>query len=498
MKGKVFLVGAGPGDDQLITLKGLECIKRSDVIVYDRLASKGLLDNRKEECELVYVGKRSSHHTKTQDEINEIICQRALGGKIVTRLKGGDPYVFGRGGEEAKYLKDRGIDVEIVPGITSAIGGLAYAGIPITHRDYASSFHVITGHLKDKDKELDWKVLAKLKGTLVFLMGMGELEHITKKLIENGLKKDTPVAVINWATTEKQRVFTGTLRDIYGITLEKGLSSPSIIVIGDVVRLRKDLNFFETKPLYGKKILVTRAHSQASKLTNKIHELGGTPIEFPVIRIKDLSDQSSIGQEIRRVNKYNYIIFTSQNGVRLFFRRLFFLGLDMRQLANTTIVAIGKATAREIEKYHLHVDIVPKEYVAEGIFKELKDRLRPEDKILIPRAKNSRDFLVKHLSNLCFVKELKIYETLLGEGVESKEEIKGLLRNKGIDYITFTSSSTVKNLVKILGDTKVLQDVKLVSIGPITSKTIADFGLKVYKQAKNYDIGGLVEVLKED
>ncbi|SJZ42423.1 uroporphyrinogen-III C-methyltransferase [Garciella nitratireducens] len=498
MKGNVFLVGAGPGDAQLITLKGLECIKKADVIVYDRLVSKKLLDYKKKHCELIYVGKKSSHHTKTQEEINEIMYQKALEGKVVTRLKGGDPYVFGRGGEEAQYLKEKKIDVEVIPGITSAIGGLAYAGIPITHRNHASSFHVITGHLKEEEKDLNWKVLAKLKGTLVFLMGMSELEHITQNLIKNGMEEDTPVAVINWATTNKQTVVTGTLKDIYEITLKKALSSPSIIVVGRVVNLRQDLNFFENKPLYGKKILVTRARNQASKLTQKIYELGGTSIEFPVIQIKDLSNQPSIIQEIQRIEQYNYIIFTSQNGAKLFFHRFFSLGLDIRKLANMTIVSIGKATAKEIEKYHLHVDIIPKKYIAEGIFEELKDRLVPEDKILIPRAKNSRDFLIEQLSNICLVKELKIYETLLGEGVESKEKIKNLLKKKEIDYVTFTSSSTVRNLIKILKNPKILQDIKLISIGPITSKAIENFGLNVYKQAKNYDIDGLIEILKQD
>lgn len=498
MKGKVFLVGAGPGDYRLITLKGLECIQAADVIVYDRLASKKLLDYRKKGCELIYVGKKSSNHTKTQDEINEIICQRALEGKVVTRLKGGDPYVFGRGGEEGEYLVSRGVEIEVVPGITSAIGGVAYAGIPITHRDYASSFHVITGHLKEEDRELDWETLAKLKGTLVFLMGMSELESITTNLIENGMAKATPVAIIHWATTEKQRVVTGTLEDIHTIVLEAGIASPSIILVGEVVKLRKDLNFFEEKPLFAKKILVTRARAQSSKLSHQIDELGGTPIEFPVIKIKDLSQEERICQEIERVNQYNYIIFTSQNGVRIFFDRLLSLGLDMRQLVNTTIVAIGRATAEEIEKYHITADIIPRNYIAEGILETLKDELQPQDRILIPRAKESRDFLVDRLSKLCRVKELKIYETILGEGVESKEEMQNLLENKDIDYITFTSSSTVKNLVQILGNVELLKNINLVSIGPITSKTIEDFGLKVYKQAESYDIEGIVKILKED
>ena len=497
MKGKVYLVGAGPGDYKLITLKGREAIEAADVIVYDRLASPNLLKFKKKDCELIYVGKKSSDHTKTQDEINDIICQEALEGKIVTRLKGGDPYVFGRGGEEGQYLIDRGVDVEIIPGITSAIGGLAYAGIPITHRDYASSFHVITGHLKDESNELDWDVLAKLKGTLVFLMGMSELQKITANLIENGMKSTTPVAVINWATTDKQKVAVGNLEDIYEVTQRKGLTSPSIIVVGDVVKLREDLNLFETKPLFGKKVIVTRARSQSSKMTEKIYQLGGSPIELPVIKIKDLSDDLTIIEEIKKVGEYNYLIFTSQNGVKLFFERFFSLGLDVRALSGVKIVAIGKATAKELEGFYLHADIVPDKYIAEGIYDELKDILKPEDKILLPRAKETRDFLVEELSKLAEVKEIKIYETILGEGTKKVEEVKSLLEKKEINYITFTSSSTVKNLVKILGNTDLLKDQKLISIGPITSNTVKEFGLDVYGEAEKYDIDGVLKVILE-
>ncbi|MPW26277.1 uroporphyrinogen-III C-methyltransferase [Alkalibaculum sp. M08DMB] len=495
MSGKVFLVGAGPGDYKLITMKGLECIKDADVIVYDRLASPKLLTYKRNECELIYVGKESSNHTKTQDEINEIICEKALEGKIVTRLKGGDPYVFGRGGEEGQYLIDRGVDVEVIPGITSAIGGLAYAGIPITHRDYASSFHVITGHLKEENQELNWEVLAKLKGTLVFLMGMSELKNISANLIGNGMKANTPVAVINWATTERQKVAVGTLDDIYDITLREGLSSPSLIAVGDVVKMRGSLNFFENKLLNGKKVLVTRARAQSSTLSDKIYNLGGTPIEFPTIKIEDLSEEKSITDEIMKVKEYNYIIFTSQNGVKLFFNRMIDLGLDMRQLANATIVAIGNVTAQEIKKYNLIADIVPKKYIAEGIYEELENRLSSDDKILIPRAKESRDFLVDELNKICFVKELKVYQTVLGEGIQSQDNIKKMIMNKEIDYITFTSSSTVKNLVKMIGDPEILKNSHLISIGPITSKTMMELGLEVYREAEDYDIDGIIKVL---
>ncbi|MFR4766967.1 MAG: uroporphyrinogen-III C-methyltransferase [Paraclostridium sordellii] len=275
MKGKVYLVGAGPGDYKLMTLKGMECIKKSDVIVYDRLANEKYLKEAKDNCEFIYVGKASSNHALPQDQINEVITKKALEGKIVTRLKGGDPYVFGRGGEEAEFLLDNGIEFEVVPGITSAIGGLCYAGIPITHRDYSSSFHVITGHLKDDENdELNWNALANNEGTLVFLMGIANLKKISNNLIREGKSKETPVALISWATRYNQSVVTGSLENIYDIAIKEGVKPPTLIVVGDVVKLREKLNFFENKPLFGKNILVTRARTQSSTLVEKIMDLG--------------------------------------------------------------------------------------------------------------------------------------------------------------------------------------------------------------------------------
>ncbi|NTW72282.1 MAG: uroporphyrinogen-III C-methyltransferase [Eubacteriaceae bacterium] len=496
MKGKVYLVGAGPGDYKLITLKGLQTIEEADVVVYDRLVGKELLKYAKSGCEFIYVGKESSNHTKTQDEINDIICDKALEGLVVTRLKGGDPYVFGRGGEEGEYLVDRGVEVEVVPGITSAIGGLAYGGIPITHRDHASSFHVITGHLKDEDSELDWPTLAKLKGTLVFLMGMAQLDKIANSLIANGMEASTPAAIVNWASTKKQRAVTGTLETIYKTALDNAIGSPGIIVVGSVVNLREKLNFFENKPLFGKKILVTRAREQASSLTEKIHDLGGEAVEFPTISIKDISPQTDIVEQIKNLKDYSWLIFTSQNGVRIFFENLFKAGFDVRQLSHIKIAVIGKVTADELMKYSLKPDIIPAKYIAESIYEEILPLLKPEDKILIPRAKEARDYLTDQLKKHCVVQEVKIYETIIGEGIQDKDEIVEMLENNEIDYVTFTSSSTVKNLIKILGDKKeLLKKSKLVSIGPVTSETIRDNGFLVSSEAEVYDIPGMIEVL---
>lgn len=499
MKGKVYLIGAGPGDYKLITMKGLECIKKAHVIVYDRLASPKLLQYRKPDSKLIYVGKESKNHVKTQDEINEIICQEAKQGNIVARLKGGDPYVFGRGGEEAQYLLSNNVEFEVVPGITSAIGGLAYGGIPITHRNYASSFHVITGHLKDDDKELDWQVLSKLKGTMVFLMGMSELKNITENLMKYDMPADTPVGIVHWATTDKQKVVTGQLNDIVRITQEKNIKNPSLIVVGQVVNLREQLNFHEKKPLYGKNILVTRSREQSSKLSDIIYDLGGNPVEFPTIKIKDLSGQDNITEEIRKVKEYNYLVFTSQNGVKIFMNRLLTLGGDIRDLRDVKIAVIGNATAKELENYYIKADVIPKEYIAESLFNELKNIVKKEDRILIPRAKETRDFLVDSLSDLCCVTELKIYETLMGDTGELKNKVVEMFEEGKMDYITFTSSSTVKNLFSMLDERlDLFNKSKMISIGPITSDTVRTLGMTVYKEAEQYDIQGLVSVLTND
>jgi uroporphyrinogen III methyltransferase / synthase len=499
MKGKVYLVGAGPGDYKLMTLKGMECIKKSDVIVYDRLANENYLNEVKDNCEIVYVGKASSDHTLSQDEINELIVQKAKEGKVVTRLKGGDPYVFGRGGEEGEYLLENGISFEVVPGITSAIGGLCYAGIPITHRDHASSFHVITGHLKDDENDsLNWNALSNIEGTLVFLMGVANLNKICKNLIKEGKDKTTPVAIINWATRYNQKVVTGTLENIYDIVLKENIKPPSLIVVGDVIKLRDKLNFFEDKELFGKNIVVTRARSQSSTLVEKISDLGGNAIQVPTIKIDEITPNKELEQEISNIEKYSYIILTSQNAVDIFLNNMYKMNVDLRKLHNAKIVAIGPATANALRDKGIIADIIPEKYVAESIYEALKDKLNKNDNILIPRASNARDYLLEKLSEICSVKEIHIYNTVMESS--DREHILKLLNESKIDYITFTSSSTVKNFINILGNENIdkLSNMKLISIGPVTSKTINSYGLEVYKEAVEYTIDGILDCIKLD
>jgi len=499
MKGKVYLVGAGPGDHKLMTIKGLECIRKSDVIVYDRLANSSFLKEAKSNCEFIYVGKASSNHILPQEDINKVISEKAIEGKIVTRLKGGDPYVFGRGGEEAEELVNRGIDFEVVPGITSAIGGLCYAGIPITHRDHASSFHVITGHHRDDDtKEINWHALANNKGTLVFLMGVSNLKRISENLIKEGKDKNTPVAFISWATRYNQRVVTSTLENLYKDAIEQNVKPPTLIVVGSVVELRDKLNFFENKKLFGSNVAVTRSRLQNSTLVEKISDLGGNPIEIPTIKIEKIEDNFDLEKEIKDIQKYTYIAFTSKNSVDIFFDKLEEMNLDSRALAGLKVCSIGSATSDSLNKRGIKTDICPKKFVAEYLFEELKEDLTSEDNVLIPRSENARDYLVENISKLCPVKEVHIYRTVIDS--DKKDEVIDVLNSEDLDYITFTSSSTIKNLVEIIGEDKLslLKRIKVVSIGPITSKTARDFGIEIYKEADVSTIDGIVDVIIED
>ena len=501
MKGKVYLVGAGPGDYKLITLKALECIKNSDVIVYDRLANCNYLKEAKENCEIIYVGKQSNNHTLSQSDINRLILDKAKNGKIVTRLKGGDPYVFGRGGEEGQTLNKEGIEFEVVPGITSAIGGLCYAGIPITHRDYASSFHVITGHLRDDDKEnseINWNALANIKGTLVFLMGVSNLDNITKNLINEGKPKSTPVAIISWATRYNQKVITSTLEDAYKTGIKENVKPPSLIVIGDVVNLRDELNFFENKPLLGKSIVVTRSRTQNSSIVEKIIDLGGNPIEIPTIKINKIENNIELEEEINKIKEYTYLIFTSKNGVEIFFDKLNEMNLDSRALATLKICAIGSATQKELKLNGINADIIPNEYVAESLFNTLKYNLNKYDNILIPRAKGGRDYLIDKLSEICTVKEVNTYETVID--TSKKDEILNILEKYKVEYITFASSSSVRNFVEIIGNENLnkINNCKTISIGPVTSSTAKELNIDIYKQSSKATIDSMIEAIIKD
>jgi len=497
--GYVYLVGAGPGDPKLITVKGTECLKNADVIVYDRLSSPRLLSYAKPEAELIYAGKSPVRHTLKQDEINEVLVTKAREGKVVTRLKGGDPFVFGRGGEEALYLLANGIPFEVVPGITSGIAVPAYAGIPVTHREFNSTLAIITGN-EDPAKEdtsIEWDKISTGCGTIVFYMGMSNLPRIVERLTAHGRSPDTPVAVIRWGTRPEQQTVTGALHNIVEKAREAKMGHPAIIVVGEVVSLRDKLKWFERKPLFGKRVVVTRSRNQASVLAEKIEYLGGEPWEFPTIEITDPLDFSPLDQAITGIESYDWLILTSVNGVRSFMTRMKHLRKDVRSLGNTKIVAIGPKTREEIEQHGIFCEFMPEEFVAEAIIETLKNQDIRGKKFLLPRADIARKVLPDTLASLgAEVHEVIAYRTVTGAG--SSEDMLKMLEEKRIQVITFTSSSTVRNFVGKLGQENVLRlldGVTVACIGPITSGTARELGLKVDIEAAEYTIDGLLSAI---
>lgn len=501
MQGIVYLIGAGPGDYRLLSLKARDCLMAADAVVYDRLADHRILQHARKDAEMIYVGKASSDHTMRQEEISQLLVDLAKEGKTVARLKGGDPFVFGRGGEEALLLKENNLPFEIVPGITSAISVPAYAGIPVTHRGVAASFSVITGH-EDPTKEnsdIHWESLATATDTLVFLMGVANIPKITAKLMENGRSGDTPVAIIRWGTKPQQQVWTTTLADAPDMAKREGIKPPSIFLVGDVVNLREQLAWFDntdTKPMFGTKVLVTRSRAQASKLTASLEVLGADVWEVPAIEIQDPSDGfAEIDEAIKRIREYKWLIFTSVNGVDNFFERMSEARLDGRALANAKVCAIGSATADELEAWGIIADVVPEKFVAEGVIEALQGEIAKGDRVLIPRAKEAREVLPDTLREMgAEVDVVTAYETVKAK--VDPEPLKQALSAGDIDIVTFTSSSTVKNLLEIIGDAELLKKVKLAAIGPVTANTLKENGLEPTIVAEEYTIAGLVEAIK--
>jgi uroporphyrinogen III methyltransferase / synthase len=494
--GKVYLVGAGPGDLGLVTLRAKECIEQADVIVYDHLANPEMLGWAREDAEIIYAGKEAGKHALKQDEINALLIEKAREGKQVVRLKGGDPFVFGRGAEEAKAVVDAGIAFEIVPGITSAIAGPAYAGIPVTNRAQNSHVTFFTGH-EDPAKtqsSIDYAALAKLGGTQVMLMGVERIEAIAQRMMEQGARKDLPVALVRWATTGRQETLVGTLENIARRVVDRGFEAPAVAVFGDVVALRENLSWYEKRPLSGKRIVVTRTRKQASELSNRLRALGAEIVELPTIRIEPPTDLREFAELVQDAHSYDWLVFTSPNGVEAFFEMFFKLYDDAREIGGVRIAAIGPATAQRVKDYHLHVDLQPEEFVAEAIVREFAKQGGVENlRILIARAEKARDVLPKELSGLgAIVDEGFAYRT-----VPETRDATGARRRlleEGADLITFTSSSAVENFVALgLPWPKGMQ---VASIGPVTSKTAREQGLKIDIQARQYDIEGLVEAIR--
>ncbi len=504
IKGKVYLVGAGPGDPGLITVKGLECIKKADVIVYDRLAGKELLSFAKAGAEFIYAGKSPAGHTLKQAEINELIVEKARAGKTVARLKGGDPFVFGRGGEEAQALARAGVPFEVVPGVTSAVAAPAYAGIPVTHRKSASTLGIITGN-EDPAKEsssIDWSKIATGTDTLVFLMGMANLPGIVSKLLENGRPHSTPAAVIMWGTTAGQKTVTGTLADIVQKAQSTGLKNPAVIIVGEVVSLREELNWFEKKPLFGMKVLVTRPWEQAGTLSEKLRELGCEVLALPAIEITAPENFEPLDRAIEELPSFRWVVFTSANGVNYFFKRLFDLGYDTRRLFSARVCSIGPKTAQALKNYGIAADCMPGEYRAEEVASLLLKLVSAGDRVLLPRADIAPPSLARSLRETgAEVVEVTAYRTVkpAGAGKPDGQDSIHMLQAGKIDVVTFTSSSTVRNFVEITGiDPATLNRLTRVAcIGPVTAGTAEQLGIVPDIVAKEHTAEGLVKAMAE-
>ena len=500
-KGMVYLVGAGPGDAGLLTLRGAELLARADVVVYDALVNPDLLRLASKSAEIVYGGKRAKDHAIPQDELNRLLIGKAREGKTVVRLKGGDPYVFGRGGEEAEELAAAKIPFEIVPGVSSVVAAPNYAGIPLTHRSYCSSFTVVTGH-EDPAKaggELDWAQLAAAPGTKIVLMGAERIGQIAEALRANGMAPATPVAMVRWGTTGRQQSIAGTLADIADLAAAKNFAAPAVTVIGEVVKLRSKLNWFENRPLFGQRIVVTRTREQASELSRQLRELGAEVLEIPTIKIIPPNRQEGIMEAIAGLNAYDWIVFTSPNGVLSFFDYFFKKFQDLREIGGVRIAAVGPATAAKLKELHLQVDLMPDEYVATRIVDALAAFESIENlRILLPRAEVANADLPKLLEDKGgIVDDIACYRT-----VPETEDITGAAAKmlaEGVDWITFTSSSTVENFsarFDLPALLKQFPQTRTASIGPETSKTLDAFGIKPTVEAQPHTIDGLIRALE--
>jgi uroporphyrinogen III methyltransferase/synthase len=493
--GKVYLVGAGPGGEGLITLAGYSLLDKADVIVKDRLANDDLLRSLEPACEIIDAGKAPGDHKMSQDEINALLIKLAKEGKTVVRLKGGDPFVFGRGGEEAEALAEAGIPFEIVPGISSAIAVPAYAGIPVTHRGVARSFAVITAHEADDPSAsgIQWDKISTGIDTLVFLMGVENLPVIVENLVANGRNSDAPVAVIERGTTRRQRVVTGMLGDILNKCREAGIKPPAITVVGEVVRLREKIAWFEQGPLFGRTVVVTRPEAYAQDFSRAIRALGARVEVCSVIAYGDPPDLGPVDSAIARLSDFDWIVFTSQHGVWSFFERLTESGRDVRALGGVKIATIGPATADSLTEYRLSADFVPSKFVAESVVDEFPEDLTGKS-VLIPRALEARDTIIKGLeAKGARVEAVPVYQTVRNESYA--ERLRELARNGEMDILTFTSPSTVKAFLALLGDVPVPESAIIACIGPITAAAARENGLEPDIVAEDYTADGLAKAI---
>jgi uroporphyrinogen III methyltransferase / synthase len=499
-KGRVVLVGAGPGDEGLLTLRGKEWLQKADVIVYDHLVNSNMMRFASENTETIYAGKKEGHATLSQDEINSLLISHARQGKTVVRLKGGDPFLFGRGGEEALVLKEAGIEFAIVPGVTSPFGVAAYAGIPLTHRDLSSTVTIVTGsnEKNQKDAHIDWEKIASRSGTLVFLMGARKLPLICEKLMKFGKDPDTPIAVVQWGTTARQKTWKGTLTTIVDTAMKEKIAPPALTIIGEVVQMKPLIEWYETLPLFGKTIVITRAENQSEAMFQLLQEKGAEPFSFPVIQTVPPLDWAPLDQALTRLSEYHGLIFTSANGVKFFMQRLQEKQQDVRDLKGVKIFTIGPKTENAINAFGIRVDVVPENFVAESLIESLSQENVNGKRFLIPRAEVAREILPDQLREMgAEVDVVSAYQTIRPK--RKNQDLARRLQDGTIDVITFTSSSTVTNFLDSLAPELLphLDHVTSACIGPITADTARARGLNVKIIPNEFTVDALVAAIED-
>ena len=498
--GNVALVGAGPGDEGLLTLRGKEWLERADVVIYDHLANERLLRFTRPGTEFIYAGKKEGRVTLSQNQINALLIKKARLGETVVRLKGGDPFIFGRGGEETQALTEAGIPFVVVPGVTSPIGVAAYAGIPLTHRDFSSTLSIITGS-NEKGKEdahIDWEKVASRSGTLIFLMGARKLKRIAENLMKYGKDPDTPIAVIQWGTTYRQKTWTGTLNTIVDIALKENIKPPALTIVGEVVNLKPHSDWYETLPLFGKTVVVTRPEAQSEAFMHGLLERGAEPFLFPVIETVPPEDWIPLDHAIQKLDSYDGLIFTSVNGVKFFMRRLKEKGKDVRELKGLRLYAIGPKTEKAVNALGINVDVVPEDFVAESLLDSMGKENIKGKKFLLPRAAVARETLPDQLrAQGAAIDVAPAYRTVRPK-IDTGELVRRL-KEGSVHAVTFTSSSTVTHFMELIGAKlkPQLANVAIACIGPVTAKTAENAGLKVDIMAEEYTVDGLIAALEK-
>ena len=495
----VYLVGAGPGHPGLLTIRAVECLRLADFVLYDKLVSPILLDHAPASAEKMCVTELAPHHDERVVPIHEAIIAAARAGRRVVRLKGGDPFVFGRGAEEAEVLRQAGVPFEIVPGITAALGAAAYAGISLTHRAHASAVAFVTGHENPHKPEsiLDWNALARFPGTLVIYMGMSRIDRIIASLLAEGKDAQSPAAVVQYATLGMQRTLVAPLAELPRRVRDEGLAAPALIFISPVVALREELAWFERRPLFAKRVLVTRPRHQAGDMVHRLVDLGAVAFILPTVEIREPADWAPVDQAIHSLRQYDWLVFTSANGVSSFLRRVKTLGLDWRALGNIRIAAIGPKTADALRGYHLHPDLVPPHFQSEDLAAALLTRIQVGQRVLLARADRGRDVLRQQLASICQVEQIAVYSQV--DAVESDDEVMNALRRGEIEFVTLTSSNIARSLLDRLDATCRRRiesgEIKLVCISPVTSAEVQRLGYHVAAEATQATTDGMIEAL---